>query len=71
MDLGELGKTTGSVSNYRVNIDYYIGLLYNSVDISVWDIQEQCIEIEQIVMTQPHCYFPGLHRHCQPVSQAR
>ena len=25
----ELGKTTASVSNYRVNIGYYIGLCYN------------------------------------------
>ncbi len=40
MDRGELGKTTASVSNYRFNIDYYIGLLYNSVEISVWEISE-------------------------------
>ncbi len=26
MDRGEFGRTTKSVSNHRVNIDYYIGL---------------------------------------------
>jgi hypothetical protein len=44
MDRGELGKTTASVSNYKVNIDYYIGLLYNCVEILVWEISERCIE---------------------------
>jgi hypothetical protein len=44
MDFGELGKPTGSVSNYRVNIDYYMGLLYNCVEISYWEISERCIE---------------------------
>jgi hypothetical protein len=35
MDRGELGKTIASVSNYRVNIGYFIGLCYNSRDITV------------------------------------
>jgi hypothetical protein len=26
--LGELGRTTGSVSNYRVNMDYYIVIYF-------------------------------------------
>jgi hypothetical protein len=59
MDIGEREKMTGSVS------DYYIGLLYNFVDITVWDITVWslwCIEIEQIAMMQQHCSFPGRHR---------
>jgi hypothetical protein len=35
MGRSQVGKTSASVSNYRVNIGYYIGLCYNSLEITV------------------------------------